>query len=321
MLNILSVTGPIYIVIFLGWATTRVGLFTKADMRVLGKFVINLALPALLFSALAQRRPGDALNSSYLLAYAIGSLAVLGAGLLWSRRFAGMSATTGAVYAMGMTCSNSGFVGYPILLLTLPSVAGVSLALNMIVENALMIPLLLALAERGRSDSGPWYRVAGQALARLVANPLIIAMVAGLTVSALGLDLAEPLARTVKLFAMTSGALSLFVIGGTLTGVPLLGMGKRVMPIALGKLILHPLAVLSAILLLPLFGLPALTGPLRMAAVLMAAMPAMGIYPILAQKYRHEDLSATALLMTTAAAFVTLSGALFLLRELPLTAG
>ena len=30
MLNILSVTGPIYIVIFLGWATTRTGLFSRA---------------------------------------------------------------------------------------------------------------------------------------------------------------------------------------------------------------------------------------------------------------------------------------------------
>jgi len=318
MLNILAITGPIYIVIFLGWATTRSGLFTKADMRVFGKFVINLALPALLFSALAQRQLGEILNGSYVLAYLAGSLALLGAGLLWSRRFAGMSATTGTIYVMGMTCSNSGFVGYPILLLTLPPVAGVALALNMIVENAVMIPLLLVLAERGRSEPGPWYRVAGQALARLAANPLIIALVAGLSVSALGLGLAEPLARTVKLFAMSSGALSLFVIGGTLTGIPLQGMSRRVLPIAFGKLILHPLAVLSAILLLPLFGMPALIGPLRVAAVLMAAMPTMGIYPILAQAYRHEDLSATALLLTTAAAFVTLSGALFLLKELAL---
>ena len=321
MLNILSVTGPIYIVIFLGWATTRTGLFTKADMRVLGKFVINLALPALLFSALAQHRLGPTLNGGYLLAYALGSLTVLGVGLLWARRFAGMSATTGTIYAMGMTCSNSGFVGYPILLLTLPSVAGISLALNMIVENALMIPLLLVLAERGRSEPGPWHRVAAQALTRLAGNPLIIALVAGLAVSASGLELVEPLARTVKLLAMSSGAISLFVIGGTLACVPLRGMGKRVTPIALGKLVLHPLAVFAAIQLLPLFGLLALDGPLRTAAVLMAAMPTMGIYPILAQAYRHEDLSATALLMTTAAAFFTLSGVLFLLKDLPLAAG
>ncbi len=217
MLNILSVTGPIYIVIFLGWATTRTGLFTRADMRVLGKFVINLALPALLFSALALHRLGPTLSGGYLLAYALGSLTVLGAGLLWARRFAGMSATTGTIYAMGMTCSNSGFVGYPILLLTLPSVAGISLALNMIVENALMmIPLLLVLAERGRSEPGRWHRVAAQALARLAGNPLIIALVAGLAVSASGLEPVEPLARTVKLLAMSSGAISLFVIGGTL---------------------------------------------------------------------------------------------------------
>ena len=72
-------------------------------MRVLGKFVISLALPALLFSVLAQHRLGPTLNGGYLLAYALGSLAVFGAGLLWARRFAGMSVTTGTIYAMGMT--------------------------------------------------------------------------------------------------------------------------------------------------------------------------------------------------------------------------
>ena len=55
MFDILAITGPIYITIVLGFITTRLGLFSKADMHVLGRFVINLALPALLFNALAQR--------------------------------------------------------------------------------------------------------------------------------------------------------------------------------------------------------------------------------------------------------------------------
>src|SRR3970282_1211247 len=56
------------------------------DMRVLGKFVFNLALPALLFNALAQRSLGEILNGRYLLVYAAGSLLALGLGWLWARR-------------------------------------------------------------------------------------------------------------------------------------------------------------------------------------------------------------------------------------------
>jgi predicted permease len=54
MLDILSITGPIYLSILAGFLATRFGLFSKADIRVLGKFVIHLALPALLFNSLSQ---------------------------------------------------------------------------------------------------------------------------------------------------------------------------------------------------------------------------------------------------------------------------
>lgn len=318
MLDILAITGPIYITIFIGFLSTRLGLFAKADMRVFGKYVINLALPALLFNALAQRQFSEILNASYILAYLGGSLAVLGLGWLWCRRIAVLNPTTSTFYVMGMSCSNSGFVGYPILLLTLAPVAGVALALNMIVENVILIPLLLTMAERGRNASGQWYRVAAQSLARLAANPLIIGLVGGLAVSVLGWKLPEPVARTVNLFALSSSALSLLVIGGTLVGLPMRGLGRQITPIAVGKLIVHPLAVLLAILALPLLGLPTLDPSLRMAAVLMAAMPMMGIYPILAQAYGQEDFSAAALLVTTVASFFTLSGLLWALRQMPI---
>lgn len=128
------------------------------------------------------------------------------------------------------------------------------------------------MAERGRGGAS-WYRRAGQSLARLAVNPMIIGVVAGFTVSVLGWKLPDALARTVNLFAMSSSALSLFVIGGTLVGLPMRGMGRRVTPIVLGKLIAHPLAVLLAIFVLPLLGLPVLDPSLRMAAVPLAAMP------------------------------------------------
>lgn len=315
MLDILAITGPIYIAILLGIVTTRAGLFAKADMRVLGKFVINLALPALLFNALAQRPIRDILVPSYFLAYLAGSLAVVALGWLWCRRVAGLSATASTFYVMGMSCSNSGFVGYPVLLLTLAPVAGVALALNMMVENLVMIPLLLVLAEQGRGGGGKWYRLVGQSLLRLAGNPMVIGLLAGLAVSVLGWKLPDPVARTVNLFAMSSSALSLFVIGGTLVGLPMQGMARRVLPITFGKLLIHPLAVLLAILALPLIGMPALAPSLRMAAVLLAAMPMLGIYATLAQAHGHEDFSAAALLVTTAASFLSLSGLLWVLRH------
>jgi len=137
-----------------------------------------------------------------------------------------------------MSCANSGFIGYPILLLTLPSVAGVVLALNMMVANLVVIPLVLLLAERGRGDGGRWHAVVGKAFVRLAANPLLIAIVAASPCPPLGWRLPAAVARTVDLFALSSSALSLFVIGGTLVALPMRGLGRKIVPIAIGKLLL-----------------------------------------------------------------------------------
>jgi predicted permease len=312
LLDILAITGPIFAAIALGYVSTRNGPFERQDMRVFGQFVIKLALPAMLFSALAKRDIGEILNASYLLAYLAGTLTLVGLGLAWGK-YTGKSVMDSVVAVMGMACSNSSFVGYPILLLTVAPVAAVALALNTLVENLLVIPLLLALAERGRGDAGHWTEVVGQSLKRLAVNPVIIALAAGLLVSVMRWQLPEPILRSVNLFAVTSAGLSLFVIGGTLVGLPLHGMIGQVLPIALAKLVLHPIAVLLAAIVLPLTGLPALDASLRVAAVLLAAMPTMSIYPILAQSYGKEDLGATALLVTTVASFFSLSGLIWLI--------
>jgi predicted permease len=154
-------------------------------------------------------------------------------------------------------------------------------------------------------------------LQRLATNPMIIGLVAGLLVSLSGLKLPEPVSRTVTLFAASSSAISLFVIGGTLVGLPMQGMARRVAPIVIGKLILHPLAVALAIFLLPRLGLAPLDPALRTAAVVMAAMPMLSIYATLAQAYGQEDFCAAALLVTTAASFLSLSGLLWMLRHVP----
>jgi predicted permease len=105
-------------------------------MRVLGKYAINLALPALLFNALSQREVGEALNPVFITAYLFGSLVVLVAGILWARRVAGKALSVSAIMGMGMACSNSGFIGFPLVSqLFGPSTGGVALALAMIVEN------------------------------------------------------------------------------------------------------------------------------------------------------------------------------------------
>lgn len=314
MTDILSITSPIFMVVFIGYVLTRRGLFAKDDIRTIGKFVVNLALPALVFKALSGSKLADILNISYLLAYATGSLLALCFGYLLGWVVKGRKPLASTFYAMGSSCSNSGFVGYPILLLTLPSVAGVALALNMMVENLLVIPLLLVMAERSSHGTGGWDTLK-KLLRKLATTPLIIAMVAGVIAAIFEIKLPAMLVRTVDMVAAASGALSLFVIGGTLVGLPIGGVGKTVIPIVTGKLIIHPIGVAVGIILASVIGLAPIDPTLRLAAILSAAMPMMSIYATLALQYGQEDFAAVAQLLTTIASFFTLSGLLWLFKH------
>ena len=307
MLDILSITGPIYVVIALGYLTTRAGLFAKSDMKVIGKLVINLALPALLFKVSSERQLGEIFNVTYLLAYLLGSLIMVAGGYFWSRRIHGFSATASTFNAMGMSLSNSGFIGFPILLLFMKPIAGICFALNILVENLVILPLLLVMAEQSRGGNLPWYRLFLKTVSRLMVNPLIIALAAGVLISIAQITLPVSLVRTIDILALSCSALSLFFIGGTLVGVPFKGVGSRIRIIVFGKLLLHPAAVFIAILALPYVGLPLLEVSLLKGAVILAAVPMLSIYSILALKYGEEQVCSAAMIITTLISFFTLN--------------
>ena len=309
MFDILAITVPIYVAIALGYGLTRWGVFAKTDMRAFGTFVVKVAMPALLFNALSQRSLSDILNSEYVAAYALASLITLVLSVTWALKVLKTTRSMSACMGLGMTCSNSGFVGYPIALLSLGPIAGVSLALNMIVENLIIIPLMLAWAETG-SGQQRWHQIFIQTLKGMLKNPMIWGIVLGFAFSWFSIQLPASLSRAVTLFAQASGALSLFVIGGSLVGLPVRGMESPVSQITFGKLIVHPLVMWAVLTWL----IPISDPVLRTAVLLTCAMPIMGIYPILTQKHGHDGLSAAALLVTTMASFVTLNLLLWVLQ-------
>jgi predicted permease len=307
MLGVLAVTAPIFIVIAIGFAAVASGLFAREAVRVLGRFVIQFALPALLFKALSERSFAEVMNLDYLLAYAAGSLAVMAAGVAVAYRLRRKDLAASTLHGLGMSMSNSGFIGFPVALQVLGPPAAVALALSMIVENLLMLPLALALADSGAGDGRRWHAVVLQSLLRLATNPIILAITAGFALALLDAPPPAPVARAIDMLAMACGPVALFVIGGTLAGQRIRGMLGDVGLVVAGKLLLHPMAVLAAFLLVR-----PVDPPLFAAALIYASAPMLSIYPIIGQKYGHEGMCAAALLAATAASFLSVSALLWL---------
>jgi malonate transporter len=309
MLPILAIVLPIFLLIATGYFATRHGIVSADQVRGFGRFVITFALPALVFRALSQRPLGEIFNGGYLAVYALGSVAALLGGFAWFRAVQRQGVTASAMRALGMSASNSGFIGYPVAAQFLGAKAAVALALTMIVENLVVLPIALALAEAGPGGQADPGRIGRGIAANLAKTPLIVAILAGGVFGLLGLHLPAPVAKAVGMIADASAPVALFTIGGTLVGLRVAGIVGEIAQISIGKLVLHPLAMLGLLQLIPV------SDPdLRRGAIVLACIPMFSVYPIIGGRYGQEKVCAAALLAATTAAFVTIPTVLWLVQ-------
>lgn len=319
MLDVLSITGVVFVLIAIGYLSVLARMFSAAELATLSKYVVNFALPALVFHAISIRKIGEFVDFGYLGAYLLGSVAAFAFGYVRARRLAGLQPIQSTFDGMGMSCSNSGFVGYPILMIAMPGVAQTALALNVIVENLFVIPLVLIMAERANGGAVQGWSLARKIAGRLARNPLTLALLAGLLVSLLEIPLPEIVSEPIGIIAVSSASISLFVIGGTLVGLPLRSLDTRVLTVVAGKLLLHPLFVWLGFLAMAAVGLAVADSAVGRAGILFAAMPAMSIYPILAGRYGQQSVAAMAMLLMTVLSFLTISAILWVLESVPVS--
>jgi malonate transporter and related proteins len=308
MVSVLSITLPIFLLIGLGYAATARGLTTKDNIRGIGVFVLRFALPALIFRALSQRNVGDILDLRYLSVYGLASLAAFASMFIYRRFVEKRSVGISAMSALGVSCSNSGFVGFPVAVMVVGGPAVVALSMSMLIENLVIIPLGLALAESEARRDSRLDEMLFYVFRRLTRNPLVLAIVFGAAASAARLHLPEPLFRAVDLLANASVAAALFAVGGALAGITLKGLGVEVGLIVAAKLCLHPLLVFAGLHLFP-----GVAPPLAKSMVIFASAPMLSIYPLVAQNFGFERQAAAALLGATVFAFLTMSAVVALL--------
>lgn len=311
--DIFAITFPIFALVALGYGCVKAGVFKPSDMRVLGQYVLMIALPALLFNAVATRKIAEVIVPSYIAVFALGGLTTIAIVYIIAT-LQGTGPARRAIAVMGSACPNSAYIGFPMMLLVFPDLAGLILAMNLVVENFVLVPISFALLElsRPRQGSSLWSS-AWHTLLSVLKRPLVIGLLSGMAVSVLGISIPATLSRVLEMTAASTSAIALFVIGGTLAGLPIVGNRLLAGQIVFGKLILHPAMVALFLYAIPHLGLPAPSPDLAAAVVLSAAVPMFGIYTIIAQDYGHGGLASLALLGTTVGSFLTLNALLALL--------
>ena len=323
MLHILQVTFPFFALVLLGFVATRRGFLPLAAISGLNAFVLFFALPCMLYRFGARTPLAQLLDLRLAAVYLLASLLIIGFTVALTRR-GSMGWNDAAFGALVAAFPNSGFMGVPLLVALLGAQAAGPVIVTLVLDLVLASSLCIALSRLDSTGLQGAEVAALKALRGVATNPMPWSILLGALASGTGWQLAAPLMQTVNLLADAASPVALFTIGAVLARSQMeslegLARGQAVAVrdwagVVAIKLVLHPLlvgglgwAAIQAGLALDPFTLT--------VAVLVAALPSASNVSLLAERFGADNgRIARIILVSTAAAFLTFSGAVALLK-------
>ncbi len=302
MLSMLSIVAPVFALIASGYIARRIGAIGLAAVSELNRFVVYLALPALLFDVMAHAKPSELMQPGFIAAFGL-ACGVVFYGTLGVSLIAGRPLTSASVDGLLGSYANTAYMGFPVLLMLFGTDSLVPVTIASILTVCVLFASAIVLIEVGRHNAGHPLRLAGKVGGSLIRNPLLIAPVLGALYGATELGLAAPAETFLKLLGGAASPLALVVIGLFLAEPrPVAAAEVRAASLlAAVKLVVHPALTWGLTLLLAV--------PPRLAAmaILLAALPT-GTGPfMLAEFYRLPAVVTSAvILVSTLGSLVTL---------------
>lgn len=315
MLSVLLITFPFFALVLCGYLATRAGALPVSAIGGLNSFVLYFALPCMLYRFGASTPVAQLLDPAVAGLYLLCALLMVGSTVaLTLRRRRWNDAAFGALVA---AFPNTGFMGVPLLVALLGAQSAGPVILCLTIDMVVTSSLCIALS---RLDSAGTHGVAvalRQALRGMLTNPMPWSIVLGGVASALHWQPPGTVDQTLAMLAGAASPVALFTIGAVLARSQMnqqehVPPGQYV-PIALAKLVAHPLLVWclgrAAIALGVGLSPFALT-----VMVLLAALPSASNVALLVERFgAHGGRVARIILVSTALAFLSFSAAVALL--------
>ena len=310
MQAIFAVTVPFFALVLCGWLAAWRGVLPDSAIPGLNAFVLYFALPCMLFRFGLSTPLLELLNPTLLLVYLPCSLLMVFATIAFTlgERVNLKDASFGALVA---SFPNTGFMGVPLLVaLVGPAAAGPMIS-TILADLFITASLCIALAQM-HDAAGQGTRAAlVRALRAALGNPMPWAIGLGALFSVLGLKLAGPPEVVVRMLGDAASPVALFTIGAVLyragrhahSRTPL----AQYLPVALMKLLLHPLLVFMVGGAAISLGAPLSSFQLMMIT-LTAALPSASNVAMLAERYGADNGRIARIIMSsTVLAFASFS--------------
>ena len=185
MLQFLATSSPFFAVIAVGvWAARR-GMFAPEAVKVLNTFAFMIATPAMVVRVMARQPIAELWNPAYIGGLAIVAVTLLGVGLVAARRVARLPFPDSVSRAQCLVGGNFAFLGIPLTIAFLGERAAAPVAMGLICDTALVVPLCIGLIEAGRGVGSPG-AIAWRLAKGTVLNPFMLSIMAGAGLSLAG---------------------------------------------------------------------------------------------------------------------------------------
>lgn len=293
---------PIFILLALGYLAVKLHVLAKAQVEVIGSFVIKIALPALMFQSLASKDFSEIWLPDFFLVFAVAAYFCYGLGFYLSIRHFKQRMSHASILALGASMSNTGLLGTAVLSLLLGSKAMTYIMPILIFESVLLIPTVLILIELGSQKGASVVAVFRNTFLMLFKNPLFVSVIAGIVFAVLHIPMPTQLNAVLDMLGHTASPLALFAIGGGIVGMSLKYMNLQTIYLVLSNNILMPVLVYAGLR----FGVNA-SQEMVYAGTIIAALPMPTIFAILGQLNGLKDEALTPLLMSTIIGFAGVS--------------
>jgi len=317
----LRVTFPFFALVLCGYWAARRQMLPFEAIPGLNGFVLFFALPCMLFQFGAKTPIAQLLDASAFFMYLFCALVMVAfvVAITLNKRFGWNDAAFGALVG---AFPNTGFMGVPLLVALLGTAAAGPAIVTIVIDMVITTSLCIALSRLDGAGQQGVGQAAKNALLGVVKNPLPWAILLGTLFSAFQIELPGPVEKTVSLLGDAASPVALFTIGAVLARSQKIAhheqhgplTWKDYVPVALIKLFLHPVLVLLVGLAVISMGVPIDAFALKVM-VLVAALPSASNVAMLSERYGADNgRIARIILVSTAAAFLTFSGAVALLQ-------
>lgn len=304
MLATLTVVLPIFALIFAGWLARRIGVLGPNATTELNRFVVYLALPALLFDIVAHARWSDVWQPGFIATFGLGSGLIFAATLIVRLRKPRHLADA-AIDGLNAGYANAGFIGFPLALVALGRDAMAPTLVATILTVCVLFAVAIVLIEVGLQTEVRKHHLVLKVGKNLAKNPLLVAPVLGAVIPIAGVSVPDAVESFLKLLGGAASpsalvALGLFLAAKRETAERQVGTSALLVGL---KLVMQP--AVTWMLATFVFGLSPL---LTHTAVLLAALPT-GTGPfMLAEFYKREaDITSNVVLTSTVVSVATIS--------------